>query len=529
MLENSHVSPILIQQNRQRNAITFITNKQLEITYHSGNLSAWFDLPKTHWAGNSLTTILPELIDCEKALAHELVATGDSIIYTFSRLAETEEQAYQLVFEYLPRHEYLIRLTAVPRKNQLELLENQNQTLQLLNKASKALVETLDTEIVLERILQVTNKIIGAEGSSVWLWDDAKPGWLTCRAAHYPKHVKSLIGQRVEQGQGLAGWVGMYGKSAVVRDTETDPRFYPGVDNQSGFLTKSIIAVPLNMRAGTIGVLEIVNKKGDTFTESDLTVATTIAASAAVAIENARLVETLQTQNEDLQAQNEELDAFDHSVAHDLQNPLSLIVGFTDVLRQAEHKTIPEADRQSALEMIMSSAQKMSTIIHELLLLSSIRKVEVEKVPLNMGDIVDAALMRVSHLIESYEAEIIRPDIWPIALGHAAWIEEVWENYISNAMKYGGRPPKIELGATIESDGDLVRFWVRDNGKGLTLEEQSRLFAPFTRLSSIRVTGQGLGLSIVHRVMNKLDGDVAIDSRPGEGSTFSFLLSVADM
>ena len=529
MLEKSPVSPTFFKQTQLPRSINFITDKLLRITYHSNQLADWLELPKEDWGGNSLITILPELSEWKDSLANDLHQAGDTATYQFHRLSETSKRTYQIHFEQIQNQDYLVTLTAVPRKNHVEQLEDQNQTLQLLNKASQALIETLDSEIVLERILQVTNKIIGAEGSSVWLWDEARPGWLVCQAAHYPKHVKSLIGQQVQQGQGLAGWVGMYGKSAVVLETAIDTRFYPGIDNKSGFQTESIIAVPLNMREGTIGVLEVVNKLGGTFTDNDLTVAETIAASAAIAIENARLVEALQNQMQDLQSQNEELDAFDHSVAHDLQNPLSLIVGFSDVLRQAELKDIPEDDRKSALGMIMSSAQKMSTIIHELLLLSSIRKVEVEKVPLNMEDIVDSALMRVSHMIDSSNAEIIRPDIWPIALGHAAWVEEVWENYISNAIKYGGRPPKIELGATLESNGEVVRFWVSDNGKGLTLEEQSRLFAPFTRLNNIRVTGQGLGLSIVQRVMNKLDGEVGVESKPDEGSTFSFRLPVANM
>ncbi|MEM7332312.1 MAG: GAF domain-containing sensor histidine kinase [Chloroflexota bacterium] len=529
MLEKSPTQLVTQSRERLTQSIHFITNHRLIINYHSTQLDAFLDLPQANWTGHSLATILPELSDCEKALPHDIPNPGDSATYKIWRLTETSRKPYEVHFEHIQKQNYLVQLTAVLAQPQIEQLENQNQTLKLLNKASQALIETLDSKIVLERILQVTNKIIGAEGSSVWLWDDQKPGWLVCQAAHYPDHVKSLIGERVQQGQGLAGWVGMYGKSAVVLDTNEDLRFYPGVDNHSGFKTQSIIAVPLNMREGTIGVLEIVNKNGGSFTENDQTVAETIAASAAIAIENARLVEALQTQMQDLQDQNEELDAFDHSVAHDLQNPLSLIVGFTDVLRQAEHKDIPEKDRKGALEMIMTSAQKMSTIIHELLLLSSIRKVEVEKVPINMEDIVDAALMRVSHMLDEYDAKVIRPDIWPIALGHAAWIEEIWENYISNAIKYGGRPPVIELGATLESNGQIVRFWVHDNGQGLTLEEQSRLFAPFTRLSSIRVTGQGLGLSIVQRIMNKLDGEVGVESIIGEGSTFSFKLPVADM
>ncbi len=107
-------------------------------------------------------------------------------------------------------------------------------------------------------------------------------------------------------------------------------------------------------------------------------------------------------------------------------------------------------------------------------------------------------------------------------------MEEVWFNYISNAIKYGGQPPRVELGADFPPDAPgMVRFWVRDNGPGLTPEEQSRLFTPFTQ---VRHTGRGhgLGLSIVKRIVEKLGGQVSVESQPGQGSTFFFTLPAAE-
>jgi two-component system sensor histidine kinase/response regulator len=102
---------------------------------------------------------------------------------------------------------------------------------------------------------------------------------------------------------------------------------------------------------------------------------------------------------------------------------------------------------------------------------------------------------------------------------------------ISAMRKYGGKPPRVELGATFvppASDGDemrgQVRFWVRDNGRGLTPEQQGKLFAQFERLEQTRVTGHGLGLSIVRRIVEKLGGQVGVESQLGQGSTFYFTL-----
>jgi len=105
----------------------------------------------------------------------------------------------------------------------------------------------------------------------------------------------------------------------------------------------------------------------------------------------------------------------------------------------------------------------------------------------------------------------------------------VWVNYITNAMKYGGVPPLIELGADTPIDG-RVRFWVRDNGAGISLEDQEKLFTAFTRLDDARAEGYGLGLSIVKRIIEKLGGAVSVESSgiSGEGCTFGFTLPVAE-
>ena len=148
----------------------------------------------------------------------------------------------------------------------------------------------------------------------------------------------------------------------------------------------------------------------------------------------------------------------------------------------------------------------------------------------------DEAQQRLADVVEQSHADIVLLGVstWPVALGYAPWVEEVWANYLSNALKYGGRPPCVELGAAplpnpppLAEEGEgrgMVRFWVRDNGPGILPEDQARLFTPFTRLDQVRVKGHGLGLSIVKRIVEKLGGQVGVESQVGHGSTFSFTL-----
>jgi PAS domain S-box-containing protein len=235
-----------------------------------------------------------------------------------------------------------------------------------------------------------------------------------------------------------------------------------------------------------------------------------------------RAEEALRQYTAELEARNEELNAFAHTAAHDLKNPLGLLIGYADVLA-TDHASLPPEDVERYIRAIARNGRRMGRIIDELLLLASVRQAEVDVEPLDMAGTVHESLQRLADMIEAHQAEIILPESWPTALGYGPWIEEVWVNYLDNAIKYGGRPPRVELGAE-ELPGGEARFWVRDNGPGLSPEEQGRLFRPFTRLDQAQTKGHGLGLSIVRRIVEKLGGEVDIESEEGEGSVFSFAL-----
>ena len=233
--------------------------------------------------------------------------------------------------------------------------------------------------------------------------------------------------------------------------------------------------------------------------------------------------EALRRQTAELEARNAELDAFAHTVAHDLKTPLTAVVGFSDLL-QKRHSQMPAEKLAETLEIIAQNGRRMANIINEMLLLASVRQLdEVPMKALDMAGIVNAARERLVDMLKEYSVEINLPEVWPAAYGYGPWVEEVWVNYLSNAVKYGGTPPQIEVGALPEPP-DRVRFWVRDNGNGLTAEEQSHLFTAFTRLRQTQVEGHGLGLSIVQRIITRLGGEVGVESVAGDGSIFFFIL-----
>jgi signal transduction histidine kinase len=224
----------------------------------------------------------------------------------------------------------------------------------------------------------------------------------------------------------------------------------------------------------------------------------------------------------DLEARNQDLDAYAHTVAHEIRGPLGHMVGYARLLEEDYH-SLPEEIHLESLQAIAESGQKMINIVNELLLLAGLRDMEVKSRPVDLAFTAQEALRRLDYMVQEYDAEIVLPESWPSAAGYEPWVEEVWVNYVSNALKYGGRPPHVQLGAELQGVG-TVRCWVRDNGQGLTCEEQGRLFTPLTRLEQVQVKGYGLGLSIVQRIVHKLGGQVGIESELGRGSTFFFTL-----
>ncbi len=235
----------------------------------------------------------------------------------------------------------------------------------------------------------------------------------------------------------------------------------------------------------------------------------------------------LEATNQELAVSNADLQSFAHTVAHDLKNPLSSIIGFSSLtetrFNQMENSLIREN-----LHRITHAGYKMRNIIDELLLFASVREMDsLQIVPIDTAALIKEVLERLDPQIQELHAEISFPATWPTALGYPGWIEEVWSNYISNALKYGGHPPVIKLTSTMQENH--IKFLVVDNGSGLSEEEQNKVFVPFTRLHQAKAEGHGLGLSIVHRIIEKLGGEVGVTSTglPGQGSSFWFTLPVA--
>jgi two-component system phosphate regulon sensor histidine kinase PhoR len=222
------------------------------------------------------------------------------------------------------------------------------------------------------------------------------------------------------------------------------------------------------------------------------------------------------------------------TVSHELRTPLASVYGAAVTLRE-RYATLDVHKRDLLLDLLAEQANRLSTIIDELLLASSLAsRLDARRFPVD-GDgfgpdevahtVVQAARV---HAPPGIEIEFSTPPWLPDATGDGQKVAQVLTNLVENAVKYSPAGGRIDV--VLAHDGDRVRFEVRDQGLGIPLDEQERIFKKFYRLDpdpTRGIGGTGLGLYISHELVHRMGGEIAVDSTPGHGSTFSFDLPVA--
>jgi signal transduction histidine kinase len=224
-----------------------------------------------------------------------------------------------------------------------------------------------------------------------------------------------------------------------------------------------------------------------------------------------------------LEAANRELEAFSFSVSHDLRAPLRHIDGYAHMLQEdAAHKL--DGDMRRYVETISESARRMGMLIDDLLALSRLGRDQVQRTKVDMNALADRALQEASSA-QTGEAQVSVGPL-PPAYADPRLLHQVWVNLLSNALKYSatrGAAARIEVSG--ESQGDVNRYRVRDNGVGFDMRYADKLFGVFQRLHTRdEFEGTGVGLAIVHRIVTRHGGRVWADAAPDRGATFTIEL-----
>ena len=235
------------------------------------------------------------------------------------------------------------------------------------------------------------------------------------------------------------------------------------------------------------------------------------------------LNEELKHKNDELELMNKELESFSYSISHDLRAPLRSINGFSEVLKQDYEKNLDQEGKH-ILSRIIEGGLKMNSLIDSMLSLSRLGRKELVKQQINMQALVNSVIKELNAEKENNHI------LWHIKQllsikGDPELLRQVYMNLISNAIKYSSKrlTPEIEIGSMTKNNE--VVYYVKDNGVGFNMKYQDKLFGVFQRLHGVQeFDGNGVGLAIVKRIVNRHGGTVWAEGEINMGSTFSFTL-----
>lgn len=203
-------------------------------------------------------------------------------------------------------------------------------------------------------------------------------------------------------------------------------------------------------------------------------------------------------------------------ISHDLRTPLGSIMNTGELLRELLTQSDPAASEHTA--PLFSSVEELMQLIRRLSLITKASANPVTMETIQMGEVVTETLQRLEYRIQN-QGVVVDPSIsWPEVTGVRSWLEVIWSNFLTNALRHGG--PKIKLGWERGEIGH--KFWISDNGMGVPASSQAKLFQPFETLHQPD-SARGLGLSIVRRLVELQGGQCGYETAP-EANCFFFKL-----
>ncbi len=405
------------------------------------------------------------------------------------------------------------------------VLRRQADRLQRILEISQTLTSTFDLDELLHLILSAATELTNTEAASIMLLDET--GTDLRFAASNGRSMNRLASMRVPISGSLAGSILMAGKPMVVEDVQNDPRHFDGVDKQLDFQSRMLLGVPLLLRERAIGVLEALNKVDNVpFTDEDGQLLMTLAAQAAVAIENARLVTALQKAYDQLNRVDQIKSNFIAIASHELRTPLGLILGYAAMLKEDVG-----SDAAQPVDVVLQSALKLRDLIDDMVNVQHVEegkaKLEVEEFVLQ--EMIVAVIQAVQDLYAAKEHEVVI-DLPPAPLTVKAdkgKLTIVLNNLMTNAIKFTDPHGRI-LVAADRTNGEVL-VHVADTGVGIPVDERERVFDRFYQVEPhlTRVHGgMGLGLAIAKGMVELHGGRIWCESVEGMGSRFSFTFPI---
>ncbi len=407
------------------------------------------------------------------------------------------------------------------KKNYLSKIIN---ALELVNS-------NINLKDVLNNIVAVALELTDAERGTIYLVDKERD------------EVRSLVATGVESlqivlklGEGLAGHVAKTGQTINIKDVNSDPRFNKSVDKKSGFITKNMICFPIkDLKSEIVGVLQLLNSRNNEFSEIDEEYLRALSIHAALAINNALMMQKQIESNEQLKIAKQEAEKFAllrahflTQMSHEIRTPLNIILSGIDYLRMKTTE-MPVDEFSDVFEMLQGGSDRITRTIDSIIELSKLKsgsyesKIEIfdlEKdvlLPL-INSLEMTALQKGIQIKYSKETEhtVVKKDKFMLS--------QIFREILDNAIKFTDNG-SVTISIQLNKEKQLC-VSIKDTGIGISKEFQKRIFEPFSQEetgSSRKYEGNGLALALVNKYAELNNLKIHIESEKNWGTTFSII------
>ena len=353
------------------------------------------------------------------------------------------------------------------------------------------------------------------------LWWDPEPGVLVILADTYRRPFPRPI----KVGEGAAGIAFQRGENVAVEDYPTWEHAVPDAIQRG---MKSVIAIPLLVRDSPVGALTVSFTSSRNFDTDDLRVLRLLGAQVAPALEAARLHDALLQMATRLQEASTAKSRFLASMSHELRTPLNAIIGFAELLIDEPKEGYQPSRRQMFLDHIHKGGQHLLALINDILDLSKVEagQMQLKRSKFDLRLLASTTIESVRPLVtqKGQELTLESPDELT-TFADEGKVKQMLLNLLSNAIKFTPQGGRITV--SLQRSGGGVTVSVADNGIGIAAQDLPRLFNEFEQIDNgpgRQQPGTGLGLALTKRLVELHGGTVRVESEPGRGSTFFFIL-----
>jgi signal transduction histidine kinase len=424
-------------------------------------------------------------------------------------------------------------------------LEARVEQLATLNRITQAVALVRDLQEALETVAREMNHLFNASNTGITLLNSDQTELTVVAEYSRDPSTVSAVSLKIPLANNISSSrVIETGRSLVISRAEMDPETEPTYELMQMRQASCLMIVPLLSRGKVIGTIGVTtDQAGRKFSPTEVTLAETVAGQIAGTIENAQLFSEMEKAKEAAEAANEAKSVFLSSVSHELRTPLTSVLGFARMVqKRLEERVFPavrvedqktdKAIRQvrENIEIIVAEGQRLTHMINDVLDLAKIEagKMEWQMEPLDVSEIVDRAMAATLALFVQKGLVPIKevlPNL-PQVMGDRDRLIQVVINLMSNAVKFTERG-SVTCRAW-QANGEIV-ISVVDTGMGIADADQPQVFEKFKQVGNTlteKPQGTGLGLPICKEIVEYHGGRIWLESKLGQGSTFSFTLPV---